>query len=391
MKNSLELNHYDLSVNTRSLYIHWPFCPYRCHFCPFVALAGQDHLMQQYHQALIAEIKKFAVKCPEKLQLETIFFGGGTPSTYPDDLLLDMSGILKEYFNYTSTSEITIEVNPGTVRSGQLEVWKRVGINRLSIGVQSLNDTVLKQLNRHQSVADVCYLLDSACQIFENLSIDLILGLPGVSYDEWQSMLKRIVLWPIKHVSVYFLTVHEHTQLYYRVKQKAVVLPCDDAVVDWYWWTCDFLKEHGFRQYELSNFARGDFMSRHNSVYWDRKPYKGFGLGACSFDGKNRFENYKNVSLYMEKAIAGDDVVSHAETLTQEQVNLERLMLGLRRVSGVSWTEIARHIPESSLNRIHENLCVLKAKGFIDQQGDIIRLTPTGLAIENEVVLKLSA
>lgn len=381
---------YNVDAETRSLYIHWPFCPYRCHFCPFVALAGQDQYMEQYHKALISEIERFAALCPQKLELDTIFFGGGTPSTYPDELLLDISGILKKSFIFTPDIEITIEVNPGTVRPGQLALWKQVGINRLSIGVQSLNDTVLKNLNRHQSAADVCSLLDTAQHLFENMSIDLILGLPSITFQEWQNTVKQVVLWPIKHVSIYFLTIHEHTQLYYRVKRKTTVLPCDDQVVDWYWWTRDFLKENGFEQYELSNFARPGFISRHNSVYWDRKPYKGFGLGACSFDGLCRLENEKNLTRYMQLAYEGNEVVVGAERLTDAQVHLERLMLGLRRSKGVSWLEIEQFFPVESHNRLRENLATLKERGLVWQEGEIIRLTPAGLAVENEVVIKLS-
>lgn len=226
---------FNYQVTPRSVYIHWPFCPYRCHFCPFVALAGQDQFMEQYHRALCAEMTHFGKHYSEKLILDTVFIGGGTPSTYPDALLLDMFGTLRTIFDVQSSAEVTIEVNPGTVRSvEQLEHWKKLGINRLSIGVQSLKDPVLKKLNRLQSASDVYALLAKTQHIFDNVSVDLILGLPDVSEAEWKELLQTVVTWPIKHLSIYFLTVHEDTPLYFKVKTQAIVLPPDDALVDLY-------------------------------------------------------------------------------------------------------------------------------------------------------------
>ena len=290
---------YNVSAQTRSLYIHWPFCPYKCHFCPFVAIAGQDQFMERYHKALIKEIGAFAEQYPSKLALDTIFFGGGTPSTYPDHLLLDTFGTLKNMFIFDERSEVSVEVNPGTVRSEQLHLWKSLGINRLSIGVQGLKDSVLNSLNRKQSQKDVFWVLDQASLLFDNISVDLILGLPGVSADEWKELLAQAVTWPIKHVSIYFLTVHEETPLYFRVKKNEIALHTDEHMVELYQWTVAFLADHGFDQYEISNFAKNGFQSRHNTVYWERKPYKGVGLGACSFDGESRFQNQKNLMKYM--------------------------------------------------------------------------------------------
>src|SRR3990167_733026 len=237
------MNKFLFPADTHSMYIHWPFCPYRCHFCPFVALAGHDQFMGRYHKALCQEIDAFKHEGMGKLALDTIYLGGGTPSTYPNELLLDMFGTLRKNFNFDHKSEVTIEVNPGTVAKGQVTFWRDIGINRISIGVQSLKDPVLKKLNRHQSAQDVYALLEQACDIMPIISVDLILGLPDVNEDEWKSYLKTIVSWPIKHLSMYFLTVHENTQLYFGVKTKKVVLPCEDYMIDLYYWSIDFLKQ----------------------------------------------------------------------------------------------------------------------------------------------------
>jgi oxygen-independent coproporphyrinogen-3 oxidase len=380
---------YDCRATTQSLYIHWPFCPYKCHFCPFVAIASHDEYMEQYHKALITEIKSFAQTLPDRLHLKTIFFGGGTPSTYPDHLLLDTFATLKDVFDFDPDIEISIEVNPGTVRKEQLALWQRLGINRLSIGVQSLKDTVLSTLNRHQKAQDVRTLVVQAASLFPMLSVDLILGLPGVSRIEWQDTLAEVVTWPINHISIYFLTVHEETPLYFKVKTNRVTLPSDDDMVDTYHWTCNFLAQHDLQQYEISNFARANKMSKHNTTYWERKAYKGFGLGACSFDGINRLQNEKNLMRYMEGVEQGKNIIIFAESLTSKQIHLERLMLGLRRSCGISSHELLQELSAQEQSHFLMQKEVLIAQQLLIEKDGALALTPNGLVVENEVITKL--
>lgn len=381
---------YDCATQTRSLYIHWPFCPYKCHFCPFVAIASQDRFMDRYHHALMKEMLNYAEQLPSKQALDTVFLGGGTPSTWPDNLLLDTFGTLRKVFHLNEHTEISIEVNPGTVRSEQLLLWKSIGINRLSIGVQSLKDSVLNNLNRKQSSADVFWVIEEASKSFKNISIDLILGLPGVSDQEWQELLQKIVTWPIMHVSIYFLTVHEETPLFYRVKKNEVSLTPDDAMVDLYQWSVNFLKEHGLLQYEISNFAREGYQSRHNSVYWDRKPYKGIGLGACSFDGKSRFQNQKQLMKYMIDIESGNDVTIFSETLTNNQAYLERVMLGLRRAQGLDINDLMKDLNEEQQQGMRDSIAMLQEHNFLQKNNDRIILTAAGLAVQNDIAARLS-
>jgi oxygen-independent coproporphyrinogen-3 oxidase len=382
--------YYDISAKTRSLYIHWPFCPYRCHYCPFVALASHDPFMERYHQALVQEIREFGRNYTEKPHLDTIYFGGGTPSTYPDHLLLDMFAILGEFFVFDKNTEITIEVNPGTVRVEQLELWKNLGINRMSVGVQSLNDEVVKKLNRLQKASDVYFLLDKAPSYFDNISVDLILGLPGVSVQEWKDLLAKVVTWKITHLSMYILEVHDSTPLFFNIASKKVSLPCDDDVVDLYYWSRDFLAQHGFEQYEVSSFARNGRESRHNSMYWERKPYRGFGLGACSFDGSNRLQNEKNLMKYLESVEQGIYKPVFFETITKEQVYAEKVMLGLRRMKGIMWSEVSNDLTDNQKNGITEKLNLLKEKKLITDKNGCLQLTPAGLIVENEIITRLS-
>lgn len=372
-----------------SFYIHWPFCPYKCHFCPFVAFAGQDSFMGQYHAALTKELDLFYAQQGSRSDLDTVYFGGGTPSTYPDDLLLDMFGTLRRVSNLNEHTEITVEVNPGTVTKDKLRHWKQLGVNRISIGVQSLNEKVLKNVNRLQTNADVYSVLESAKGLFENMSVDLILGLPNVSAAEWKKQLEHIVQWPINHLAIYFLTVHEFTPLYYRVKKHDVALPPDEQLVDLYCWSVELLQQHGFEQYEISNFARKGFQSKHNKAYWQRKPYRGFGVGAWSFDGEKRFRNKKNLALYM-KGIDEGDIQEFTETLSDEQVALETIMLSLRQKEGLHMSDYYHFIAPEDKQDKQRQINQLKELGLLSENDGRLQLTVPGLAVEQEIITALT-
>lgn len=352
-------------------------------------MASHEQFMAQYHHALLQEIEQNLSLLPEKPALKTIYFGGGTPSTYPIPLLLDTFGMLRKHFDFNESTEVTIEVNPGTVTPELLNVWSEVGINRLSIGVQSLKDVVLKSLNRHQTKADVERLLGQASKLFKNLSVDFILGLPDVSDEEFKDMIVQAMNWPIQHISVYFLTVHEDTPLYFKVSRNKVTLPPDDSMVDLYNWTVNYLAQHGFIQYEISNFAKEGFTSLHNAAYWERKPYRGFGLGACSFNGTTRFQNSKNLGKYIQATTEKKSVVEMSEDLVEHQIMLEKLMLGLRQVRGVSISQYVPSLPKEKQDKFFETVKVLEDAKLVVYQNDSIRLTPQGYAVENEVTLKL--
>jgi len=380
---------YNHKVETGSLYLHWPFCPYRCHFCPFIALAGHDEYVQRYHDSLCKEVERFAQLCVPEHEIDTIFIGGGTPSTWPDKLLLDMFDKLKGIFVIKRSAEISIEVNPGTVREEQLSLWADIGINRLSIGVQSLNDAVLKKVNRLQKAEDVLHLLKKAKEKFENISVDLILGLPEVSDNEWKQVIEKVVHWPIKHISIYFLSVHKKTKLFYGVQSGTVHLPSEERLVDLYNWSVDFLAKNGFERYEVSNFAKPGYECRHNEVYWERLPYKGFGLGACSFDGNVRFKNHANLMDYLEGTQKCENVEGFSEKLTKDQVRLEKLMLGLRRPKGVSYVQIFENLSQEKKEALKRKLALLEERKIICKKDGRIFLDSSSFVIENEVVLEL--
>ncbi len=374
--------------NLKSIYIHWPFCPYRCSFCPFIALSEHNDFMKRYHNALSSEIENFSALVSSKLPIQTIFLGGGTPSTWPDDLLLDMFVKLKDVFSFSENAEVTIEVNPGTVRREQLEMWRKIGINRLSIGIQTLNDEVLRRLNRHQTKEEVYCLLDCALKVFKNISVDLMIGLPGVSSKEWRSLLEEVITWPITHISIYSLMVHEETKLFYERKQGLISLPHDDEVASMYEIAVNLLSGHGFEHYEVSNFAHPGYESKHNNAYWNYDVYRGFGLGACSFDGAVRRQNSKRLMDYIEKVERNEATVVFEEQLTEEQVQLEKIMLGLRTKKGVDYLQLFKGLSCQEVARTKKYIKWLKQHNFIIENDEMFRLTTKGLVVEHEIIAR---
>lgn len=381
---------YDDQAYTQSLYIHWPFCPYKCHFCPFVALAGQDAHMENYHKALISELTRFASSQKNVASLKTIYIGGGTPSTWPDALLLDMLGTLRNTFDMQEISEITIEANPGTVRPEQILLWQKIGITRVSVGVQSLNDQVLQNLNRQQSATQVRQLIAQLKDQVHSVSIDIIIGLPGVDEKEWKEFIAEIITWPIQHISMYFLSVHEGTPLYFRVARQQLILPPEEPIVDLYYWSVEALKEGGFDQYEVSSFAKKGYESQHNRMYWERKPFKGIGIGAWSFDGISRIQNEKNIVKYIQSQQEGLDAIFCEEKISEESARLERIMLGLRQTKGVLISEALEGLTPEKQELFFSRLAALEEKKIVKIGEDRVALMPTSLALENEVAAHLS-
>lgn len=372
-----------------SVYIHWPFCRSRCAYCPFVALACHEEHMGRYHNALMNEINVFAQQCVDR-PLHTLYIGGGTPSTWPDELLLDMSGKIKGGFCLDQLQEMTIEVNPGTVRAEQIHLWRQCGINRLSVGVQYADPVVLASLNRFQTMDDVSFVLANASKEFENISVDIMLGLPGVDAKSWYKFMGDVVTWPIKHVSLYCLMVHEHTPLYYKVESEKVTLPKDDFIADLYGWSIEFLARYGFVQYEVSNFAIKGYESKHNSVYWDRRAYKGFGLGACSFDGSKRSMNEHNLVRYMSAIEQGGDPTVFSEQLGLAEERVEKIMLGLRRSVGIRYELLMEGLSPHKQRITKVKVRSLCEAGLIRVVDDRIMLTGKGFVLEQEIIAELA-
>ncbi len=346
------------------IYIHIPFCVRKCPYCDFYSTSDL-RLKKDFVNAVLAEL---AMRGNRDVVADTLYFGGGTPSLLETDELAAIIDGVKTHFTLTDDVEITMEVNPGTLTQGclnlrnefeitspfshsplsstdQLAGIKALGIHRISIGVQSFRDEKLRFLNRIHSAADAARAIEEAKNaVFQEIGIDLMYGLPGETPDLWLKDLDRALSFDLAHLSCYMLTYEPGTALYTAL-QKREIEPLDDgAVSDLFQLTSHHLESNGFSHYEISNFARignkreigcNPFESRHNRKYWNMTPYAGFGPSAHSFDGTCRFWNHGDVKIYTDQITSGILPVESHERLTREQMMMEGVMLGLRREQGI--------------------------------------------------------
>lgn len=375
-----------------SLYIHWPFCTTKCHYCDFVAFEQHKDFQEAYHTALLQEIDHFATTSKwYQPDIKTIFIGGGTPSLYPLDRMKELITTLNNSFTMNKLEEFSLETNPADINEERLDAWSEYEISRLSLGVQVLDDEVLFKLNRRQRTRDVLNALTLIPKYFDNFSVDLIIGLPGVTRETWEYSLKTILNSPLKHISIYFLTIHEKTPLYYKVQTGKTTLIDDNELIALYEYTVETLAQHGFVQYEISNFAKPGYQSVHNQAYWERLPYKGFGLGACSFDGLSRFINEKNLTTYLTKILTLHDFssLSEREDLSEKQHLMEAIMLSLRQAKGLDLHDMVYLLRDAEFAEFMNKVELLKYGGFIREDNGKLQLTLRGIIVENEVLARL--
>lgn len=322
---------------TAALYVHVPFCEKRCSYCDFYTVAGRRAAIPAYIEALLRELTLYARRAPwRNLRIDTVYFGGGTPSLLSAEQIHRILARVRADFSLKETPEITLEANPGTTGMAALQGYAQAGVNRLSIGVQSFHAEDLQMLDRLHTVEQVYAAIHDACAAgFENISIDLMFALPGQRPRVWKDNLARAVDLPVQHISAYNLTIEPGTPIAASI-QKGRVRPHSE----WreralYEFTIYFLEQHGFMQYEVSNYARSGFCSRHNMKYWDGSPYLGLGASAHSFDGRRRFWNVSNYVRYAAVLQRGRLPVAGEEILTPEQRQAEMIYLGLRMREGL--------------------------------------------------------
>lgn len=311
------------------VYIHIPFCEKKCNYCAFSSFSGREREIDKYISSLTKEISSFKDK--NGLQkIDTIYIGGGTPSILTPLQIERIFESLKSNFLIEENCEITIECNPNSLNKEKLESYKKEGVNRLSIGVQSLDDNDLKFIGRlHNSEKALASIrLAKECG-FENISVDLLIGLKNSNVDNFISQLEVLINEDIQHISTYMLQIEENTPLEKMVKENADLLPSDDESVEIYNESAKFLQKRGFLRYEVSNFAKNGYESRHNLKYWSGENYIGFGLSAHSYMNGVRFANSNNFEDYYSRKL------SLKEVLTKEQLIEEHIMLGLRCKNGI--------------------------------------------------------
>ena len=319
------------------IYIHIPFCIRKCDYCDFLSGPSGPEEQADYVQALLREIQ--AVEEGEGRIVSSIFIGGGTPSVLDERLLGDILREIRNRFKMEEDAEITIEVNPGTANIGKLQAYREMGINRLSIGLQSPEDRELKILGRIHNYGQFLETYQEARTVgFDNINIDLMSAIPAQTYEGWVKNLRTVAELEPEHISAYSLIVEEGTPF----AARKLNLPDEDTEYNMYEATAQILKEYGFEQYEISNYARKGRECRHNVGYWTRQDYLGFGLGASSLYGKERFANTAVMKKYLENSKNPEKIREKEPSLTREDEMAEFMFLGLRMTKGISKADFQR-------------------------------------------------
>lgn len=375
--------------NELGIYIHIPFCKQKCYYCDFVSFSGQNEKMGEYIRCLEKELESYDLST---YNVTTIYIGGGTPSYLESKMIVDFLVKLKQKLQGNNTPfekmEITIEVNPGTVTMEKLQDYKNVGINRLSIGVQSTNDKLLKQIGRIHTYQDFLNTYKMVNKVgFNNINVDLMLGLPNQSIKDLKNSIEQVNLLQPNHISVYSLIVEEGTKLEKLINEGKLILPDEELERQMYWYVKNKLEQNGYNHYEISNFAKKEKESKHNQNCWKQKQYIGLGLAAHSYVSEIRYSNTENLETYLQNIHDGK---LEKNRIIQERQNLEDtqkefMMLGLRMIEGILICDFKEKFGTNPLYLFRNELNRLVSEGLIEVDLDRIRLTNRGLDLANVV------
>ncbi len=376
-----------MNAKSIGLYIHIPFCRSKCDYCDFYSLAGNDHRMDEYQKALTAHILETAPLAKD-YQVDTIYFGGGTPSYYGDKRLCELLKLLHRRFRVAKEAEVTVECNPESVDIKMITALRRAGVNRISLGMQSADDKVLQDLHRPHTFAQVEYAVEAIRRArLKNLSLDLIFGLPGQSREGWVTTLEAALTLAPEHLSCYGLTVEDGTPLARQV-EEGLSLPDGDQQADLYLWTVERLVQAGYHQYEISNFAKPGRQSRHNMKYWMGREYLGFGPGAHSDFGGCRYAFLKSLDDYIRGIKEGKPVLSELENIPRRERSGEYLMLRLRTSYGVEEWEYRREY-YMNFDPLAAKFQEYEQKGWATRNDRRWRFTPEGFLLSNRLIGEL--
>ncbi len=366
------------------LYVHIPFCLKKCGYCGFYSIIDRT-MIPGFLVALRREatLRKGWASC-----FDTLYIGGGTPSVLQADelerLILDVRGAIA----VTDDAEITVETNPADITPTLMASLRRAGVNRVSLGVQSLDDGMLAFLgrrhDRNRAVAAAAAVLNAG---FDGVGLDLLYGIPGQGLDGWRQTLQEAIDLHPDHLSCYQLTIEEDTPLALRRRRGEIEMPGDALQADFFWFTSQFLEENGFVHYEVSNFARPGRESRHNRKYWIHAPYLGLGPAAHSFSGRERRWNRRSVEAYLSDLEAGRDPVEANETLDDDQLGLEALFLGLRTRRGICLASFKARYGRDLLAERREMIDRLVSEGLVDIRAGFLRPTRAGMAVADSLAL----
>jgi len=365
------------------IYIHIPFCISKCAYCDFYSLADSEELMPRYHQALTRQLAESA-SVLNGYYVDSIYFGGGTPSYYGAKRIVSLFNTLKDHYRVLLEAEVTVEVNPDSINGKDLRLLRKAGVNRLSIGVQTADDGLAKSLGRRHSFRQAQRTVEKARKMgFENISLDLIYGLPSQSKTAWADTLNRVITLRPDHVSCYGLRIEEGTPLH--VFKDSPLIPNEDDQADMYLFTVEALRDVGYRQYEVSNFALPDKESAHNLKYWNRAEYVGFGPSAHSYVGDLRYSYIKGVTDYLDALEGKHPLLATRDEIPKSEQATEYLMLGLRTTRGITGDEYY-NIYQSNFAPLETVLQGFEKQGWAHKINDRWSLTPTGFLLSNQLI-----
>ena len=372
------------------IYIHIPFCKQKCFYCDFISYANQDKYFQKYVQALSKEINNFIDN--NKIEVQTIYIGGGTPSLIDAKYIEEILHIFEKRNLLKEAKEVTIEVNPGTVTEEKLRTYKNSGINRLSIGLQSTEDKILKQIGRIHCYDDFLNTYKMAREVgFKNINVDLMIGLPNQKILDVKNSLEKIIKLepePPNHISVYSLIVEENTPIEQMLESGELELPDEELERNMYWYVKNFLELNGYKHYEISNFAKLGNESKHNLDCWNQKEYVGFGVAAHSYIDDVRYGNIGNVEEYIKNCendeFGKNKVIDEVENdiFSKEK---EFMLIGLRKIEGVLIQDFKNKFGENPIFVFKDELKKLVDENLLILDFDRIKLTNKGLDLANIV------
>lgn len=366
------------------IYVHIPFCKSKCKYCDFISFACNNKKIEEYFEVLIKEIES-KKDCTNK-EITTIYIGGGTPSVPNSKYIVKVINTIKNTFKISEECEITIEVNPGTITKEKLLDYKNAGINRISIGLQSASDRILKLLGRIHNYEQFINTYNLAKEVgYNNINIDLMLGIPTQTESELIDSLENVIKLNPNHVSIYSLIVEENTEMQRLIDNKELELPYEDTERKMYWKTKQILEKNGFKQYEISNFAKKGYESKHNLDCWNQEEYAGMGIAAHSYINRKRFSNLDNIDEYIKNKNDLNENIVVNEIQNKENQAKEYMMIGFRKIDGISISEFERKFRINPLFYFRFEIDNLVEKGLIEVDLDRIKLTKKGLDFANIV------
>jgi oxygen-independent coproporphyrinogen-3 oxidase len=372
-----------------SLYIHIPFCVKKCLYCGFYSTPYSQEHADEFLSALRREAVLYRDAFSGRV-FDTIYIGGGTPTALSLDQISGLLDIISEHFHISNDREFTVEANPNTVSEQKLKLLLDSGVNRLSLGVQSFSDTLLRTLGRLHTAEEAVVAVKCAKQAgFQNIGIDLIYGIPGQTKSLWRESLERAIELGPKHISAYSLSLDEGTWFTQEVEAGRLSLPDEETVAEMYEHLVSDLARAGYHRYEISNFSLPAFECRHNVNYWKRGEYLGLGPGAWSFVSGKRYANVSDVREYGRRLAAGSSAVEYEEMVRPEQAAAEAVMLGLRTEAGIDMRRFAQEHGMQAAKQLKKNRERLDNRGLLFSSPDRLRLTDRGILLSDDVIGRL--